>query len=101
MGNVVPQKSAAQLGREIADGKTDPVELTEATLEKMDNHPARDDIFTMVTHERARAEAEAARKRQQDGALASPLDGVPISWKDLFDTKGLVTEAGSKLIASE
>ncbi|MEM8649509.1 MAG: amidase family protein [Pseudomonadota bacterium] len=99
MGNVVPQKSAAQLGREIAEGKTDPVELTEATLERMDNHEARDDIFTMVTHDRARAEAEAARIRQQDGALASPLDGVPISWKDLFDTKGLVTEAGSKLIA--
>ncbi|NJS40390.1 MAG: amidase [Rhodobacteraceae bacterium] len=26
------------------------------------------------------------------------LDGVPISWKDLFDTAGIVTEAGSALL---
>jgi aspartyl-tRNA(Asn)/glutamyl-tRNA(Gln) amidotransferase subunit A len=28
----------------------------------------------------------------------SLLDGVPISWKDLFDTAGVATEAGSKLL---
>jgi hypothetical protein len=27
-----------------------------------------------------------------------PLDGVPISWKDLFDTAGVATEAGSALL---
>jgi aspartyl-tRNA(Asn)/glutamyl-tRNA(Gln) amidotransferase subunit A len=29
----------------------------------------------------------------------SKLDGVPISWKDLYDTAGIVTEAGSALLA--
>jgi len=28
----------------------------------------------------------------------SPLDGVPVSWKDLFDTAGVGTEAGTKLM---
>ena len=32
------------------------------------------------------------------GCAAAPLDGVPISWKDLFDTAGVATEAGSALL---
>jgi aspartyl-tRNA(Asn)/glutamyl-tRNA(Gln) amidotransferase subunit A len=44
------------------------------------------------------AEAGAARLRAQTGQRLSPLDGVPISWKDLFDTAGVATEAGSALL---
>ncbi|MEM6275761.1 MAG: amidase family protein, partial [Pseudomonadota bacterium] len=32
------------------------------------------------------------------GVRLGPLDGVPISWKDLFDTRGVATEAGSALL---
>ena len=92
------QKSAADLGRQIRDGRLDPVELTENTISEIDKHPHRDTIFTIVTKERALAEAQAAKRRQSEGALLGPLDGVPISWKDLFDTKGIVTEAGSPLL---
>lgn len=92
------QKSAADLGRQIRDGRLDPVELTENTISEIDKHPHRDTIFTIVTKERALAEAQAAKGRQSEGALLGPLDGVPISWKDLFDTKGIVTEAGSPLL---
>ncbi|MEM9279874.1 MAG: amidase family protein [Pseudomonadota bacterium] len=92
-------KTAAELGREIAAGTTDPVELTEATLEKIEAHPKRETIFARLTRERAIGEAEAARGRQKSGNLKGPLDGVPISWKDLFDTAGVATESGSKLLA--
>ncbi len=30
---------------------------------------------------------------------AGPLDGVPISWKDLYDTAGIATEGGTRLLA--
>jgi len=92
-------KTATELGREIAQGSLDPVELTEATFEKICAHPKCDDIFARTTRERALNEAEASRKRQKSGSLNGPLDGVPISWKDLFDTAGIATESGSKLLA--
>ncbi len=37
--------------------------------------------------------------RYEVGAPLSPLDGVPIAWKDLFDVAGTPTTAGSKLFA--
>jgi aspartyl-tRNA(Asn)/glutamyl-tRNA(Gln) amidotransferase subunit A len=48
-----------------------------------------------VTGERARREAEASDRRRRSGAARSPLDGVPITWKDVFDVAGTVTTAGS------
>ena len=90
--------TACDLGRGIGMGQIDPVELTETYLSAIDAHPHRDRIYARVTHDRARAEAEAARQRAQLGLRRSLLDGVPISWKDLFDTAGTVTEAGSALL---
>ncbi|MBR9843391.1 MAG: amidase [Rhodobacteraceae bacterium] len=91
-------KSAAELGRGIGEGAIDPVALTQAFLGAIDSHDARDRIYTVVTHDRALAEAEAAAERARAGLRLSLLDGVPISWKDLFDSAGVATEAGSKLL---
>lgn len=91
--------SAADLGRGIDAGEIDPVALTEAYLAAIDAHPERDRIYSAVTPDRARAEAAAAAERARSGARRGPLDGVPISWKDLFDTAGTATAAGSRLLA--
>ncbi|WP_375688718.1 amidase [Pseudooceanicola sp. LIPI14-2-Ac024] len=90
--------SAGELGRGIGAGEIDPVALTETYLEAIDGHDARDRIYTVVTHDRARAEAAAASHRAKHGIRKSILDGVPISWKDLFDSAGVATEAGSALL---
>jgi aspartyl-tRNA(Asn)/glutamyl-tRNA(Gln) amidotransferase subunit A len=39
-----------------------------------------------------------AASRAKTGQRKGRLDGVPISWKDLFDTAGVETEAGSALL---
>jgi aspartyl-tRNA(Asn)/glutamyl-tRNA(Gln) amidotransferase subunit A len=91
-------RSAAALGREIEVGALDPVELTEAALAAIAEHPFGRRIFARTTQARARAEAAAARARARRGLRRSPLDGVPISWKDLFDTAGIATEGGSALL---
>lgn len=88
-------QSAADLGRAIGRGEIDPVDLTEHFLNAIDAHPLRERIYSTVTHERARSEAAAAAKRARAGQRLGPLDGVPVSWKDLFDTAGIPTEAGS------
>jgi len=91
-------KSAIEMGKEIADGSVDPVELVDSVYEAIATNSKSGDIFTVLTRERAENEAKACRKRQQDGKLKSPFDGVPVSWKDLFDTRDILTEAGSKLL---
>ncbi len=91
-------QSACDLGRAIGRGEIDPVELTEAYLEAASSHEHRDRIYTLLTPDRARAEAAAAAERATNGVRRGMLDGVPISWKDLFDTAGVTTEAGSLLL---
>ncbi len=90
--------SAAALGRGIAAGDIDPVALAEHFLNEINRHPLRDRIYARLTPDRAMAEARAARDRARLGVRRHPLDGVPISWKDLYDTAGTVTEAGSGLL---
>ncbi len=90
--------SAAELGRGIEDLKIDPVALTEAFHAAILAHPFADRIYTRPTRWRALAEATAARERARAGLRRTPLDGVPISWKDLFDSAGTKTESGSALL---
>lgn len=93
------ETSAAELGRGIGAGQIDPVELTAFFLDRIGSHRLGKDIYARLTPERAMAEAQAAAARAKAGRRLSPLDGVPCSWKDLFDTAGVATEAGSALLA--
>lgn len=90
--------TAADLGRGIDKGEIDPVALCRVYLDAIEAHPLKDRIYARVTADRALAEAAAAAERAATGHRLSPLDGLPISWKDLFDTAGTGTEAGSKLL---
>lgn len=90
--------SAAALGRGIEAGEIDPVALAQTYFDAAAAHPMSNRIYARLTPERALAEASAAKARANAGQRLSPLDGVPISWKDLFDTAGIVTEAGSALL---
>ncbi|WP_136440080.1 amidase [Pacificoceanicola onchidii] len=96
--NDFSKMSAAELGRGIGAGSIDPVDLTEYFLSAIEAHPMAPRIYARLTPERARAEAGAAQARARSGQRLSLLDGVPVSWKDLFDTAGTVTEAGSHLL---
>lgn len=90
--------TAAELGRRIETGKIDPRDLTEAFLSAIEAEEMAPRIYARTTADRARAEAAAASERAKLGLRRSPLDGVPISWKDLFDSAGVETEAGSALL---
>jgi len=90
--------TAADLGRGIGAGEIDPVDLTETFLAAIRAHAFTPRIYARLTERRARAEASAAAARAKSGFRLGPLDGVPISWKDLFDTAGVGTEAGTALL---
>ncbi|MCO6384490.1 amidase [Oceanicola sp. 502str15] len=91
-------KSASDLGRAIGRGEISPRELTEAMLAAIDTHAFGPRIYARTTRARALAEAEAAEARAKAATRRGLLDGVPISWKDLFDTAGVATESGSRLL---
>lgn len=91
--------SAAELGRRIGAGKINPVELTEACLDAAHRHPLAARIYARTTPTRARTEAMAAAARAKAGHRRGLLDGVPVSWKDLFDSAGVATEGGTALLA--
>jgi aspartyl-tRNA(Asn)/glutamyl-tRNA(Gln) amidotransferase subunit A len=93
-----PRMSAADLSRAFAARKADPVQIAEVALSKADAVPA---VFLATTPERALREAAASAKRWRDGRPLSPLDGVPIAWKDLFDIAGTPTTAGSVVFAEK
>ena len=87
---------AVEQGRAIAAGQLDPVEQTEAYLDAAQHW---DDIYVRLTPKRARDEAMAAHQRAKASQRRGLLDGVALSWKDLFDSAGVATESGSRLLA--
>jgi aspartyl-tRNA(Asn)/glutamyl-tRNA(Gln) amidotransferase subunit A len=91
-------QSAAAIGRLVAAGRLDPVEVAEFFLDRIE-HDRGNPSFILVTRARALDEAAASRKRHREGRAAGPLDGVPIAWKDLVDMAGERTTAGSALFA--
>ena len=92
------KQSAAEIGRLIAKGGLDPVEVAEFFLGRIERD-RENPSFILVTRERALKEAAASRTRHRAGRAAGPLDGVPIAWKDLVDMAGERTTAGSMLFA--
>ncbi|CAG0968086.1 MAG: amidase [Rhizobiaceae bacterium] len=92
--------TAIDTARRLRDGSLDAVELLEATLDRIARDPDKA-VFIDLLPKRAKREAEAARRRLREGRPASPLDGVPIGWKDLFDIEGRVTLAGSTVLRND
>lgn len=87
---------AAQLER----GHTSSVALVEAALARADDrHGEGARVFTRIYHDGARAAARHSDQLRAQGIVRSPLEGIPVSIKDLFDVCGEVTLAGSKVLA--
>jgi aspartyl-tRNA(Asn)/glutamyl-tRNA(Gln) amidotransferase subunit A len=75
--------------------KVSPVELTNACLAQIEKLNPTLNAFITVTRESAAAQARAAEAEIQHGNWRGPLHGIPIALKDLFDTAGVRTTAGS------
>ncbi len=90
--------TAADLGRGIARGDVDARDLAEVYLDAIETHPDAGRIYARTMADTARAEADASRARARASVRRGPLDGVPVSWKDLFDSAGIATESGSALL---
>ncbi|KAI3594600.1 putative amidase [Cupriavidus sp. U2] len=92
-------RTIAELAAALAAGRTTSVALTEDALARIDRHmQAGGAAFMSVDAKGALAQAHAADQARAAGYVASPLAGLPVSIKDLFDVRGQVTRAGSKAL---
>ncbi|QXQ07416.1 amidase [Sphingosinicellaceae bacterium] len=89
--------SAAQQFAMFADGSADPRLIAHRALERIADVDDAS-IFVLTTPDRAAQEAAASAARHRDGRPLGMLDGIPVAWKDLFDLKGEVTRAGSRIL---
>jgi aspartyl-tRNA(Asn)/glutamyl-tRNA(Gln) amidotransferase subunit A len=94
LSTAIAWMSAEQLGRAYRARELSPVEVTRATLERIERLNPRLRAFLLVDADGALRAAEAAERALADGD-AGPLTGVPVSIKDLLDVQGLVTTSGS------
>ena len=72
-----------------------------ALLERIARHQPVLNCFTTVLAEPALAEARAQDRRFAAGEAPGPLASVPFAVKNLFDVEGVVTLAGSRILASQ
>ena len=90
--------TVAQLAADLAAGRTTSRRLTEEALARIaDPKGEGARAFMKVYAESALAEADFSDRLCKGGVRRSPVDGLPISVKDLFDVAGDVTRAGSKV----
>ena len=89
----------AEAGERIAARDISPVELVEALLARIDALDPRLEAWETVTGERALAAARAAEAEIARTGARSKAHGVPYGLKDIIDTAGIPTEAGSKVYA--
>ncbi len=92
-------KTTAQaLNQAFTKKQLSPVEATQAVLKRSHELNPIINAFCLIDDERAIAAAKASEKRWQNNAPLCPLDGIPISIKDLILTQGWPTLRGSKTI---
>ena len=91
--------TVAQLAADLAVGRTTSRRLTEQALERIAD-PAGEGkrAFLKVYAESALAEADFSDRLRKAGVRRSPVDGLPVSLKDLYDVAGDVTRAGSRIM---
>ena len=90
--------SATEMIAAFRRGELSPVEAAQAVLDRIDALDAGVNAFCLVDHETTLAAARAAERRWQAGTPAGALDGVPVSVKDIFLTRGWPTLRGSRTI---
>ena len=80
---------------QIAAGQLSPMELTQACIWQVEQLDPQLNCFITFTPETALQAAQAAEAEIYSSGPRSRLHGIPIALKDLYETAGLRTSAGS------
>lgn len=96
----VSRLSIAEAAALIQARSVSPLELTQEFLRRIERLNPRINAYVEVTADRAREDARRATDEIASGTYRGPLHGVPIGLKDLYDTAGIRTAGGAKILAN-
>lgn len=89
----------SELARKLEKEEATSLSLVTHYLNTIDDADDRDaPVFLALDRERALADAQRVDGLRAKGKAPTPLAGIPISIKALFDVEGLVTTAGSAVL---
>jgi len=97
MTGVPPFLTIAEAGRLIAAKKLSPVELAKALLARVKAVDPKINAFLTITDKPALAAARAAERAVMAGKR-HPLLGIPVAYKDIYETAGVPTTAHSRIL---
>jgi aspartyl-tRNA(Asn)/glutamyl-tRNA(Gln) amidotransferase subunit A len=86
-----------EASREIAAHRLSPVDLTRACLERIERYNPSLNCFITLTAESALLQAAQVEQEILQGSWRGPLHGIPLALKDLYETSGVRTAAGSRV----
>jgi len=86
-----------EVGRRIAARSLSSVEVTRAILARIERLDGRLHSYATLTPDAALAAAEQADREIAQDRIRGPLHGVPLAVKDLCDTQGIPTAAGTTI----
>lgn len=82
----------------VATGAVSPVDLVDASLERIEAAGEHLKTFITVYSDQAREVARASAQLSKAGNRLGPLHGIPIALKDNIGLQGLRTTAGSQVL---
>jgi aspartyl-tRNA(Asn)/glutamyl-tRNA(Gln) amidotransferase subunit A len=93
------QLSLAQAATLVKKREVSPVELVEASLERIAHVDPQLKAFIRIFEHEARQVAKAAEMMVMAGHDLGPLHGIPVALKDNVALRGFPTTAGSRILA--
>ena len=84
----------------IKNKELSPIDLVKKTLQRINELNPNINAFIGVLEEDVLKQATFLEDELSKGIYRGPLHGIPIAIKDIFETKGHVMTAGSKILAN-
>jgi aspartyl-tRNA(Asn)/glutamyl-tRNA(Gln) amidotransferase subunit A len=92
-------QNITDLSRKLQRGKLTSRALVDESLDAIDAAGAEGEkVFLTLYRDRARRTADWIDRGRKDGVALPAHAGIPIAIKDLFDVKGEITRAGSRVM---
>jgi aspartyl-tRNA(Asn)/glutamyl-tRNA(Gln) amidotransferase subunit A len=98
-GSDILELNLTDLAKSIAARKLSSAEAVSAALARLERLEGKLNAFITVLREQAPAEAKQADEEIARGNYRGSLHGVPVTIKDMFETAGVLTTGGSKILA--
>ncbi len=92
------EHSATELAAMLRAKEVSAVEITKATLGRMEEVESKVDAFLTVTAEQALQQAQQVDETIAAGKPLAPLAGIPVAIKDNICTKGVRTTCASRML---